>query len=109
MMTGKLGTPAPLRQVKTETARARLGDQARLRNCCRSGWKLARRRLKLPKILPIWLRRSRAVSADTHGAMSSIHEGIRQVEGGVQLACEAGESLEQIVSGSVMAKQCNRA
>ncbi len=40
----------------------------------------------------------KTIQTDTKGAMSSMHEGTKQVEQGVQLASEAGESLQQIVS-----------
>ena len=40
----------------------------------------------------------KTIQADTKGAMTSMHEGTSQVEEGVQLASEAGESLQQIVS-----------
>ncbi len=40
----------------------------------------------------------KTIQAETRGAMGSMHEGTKQVEDGVQLASEAGESLQQIVS-----------
>jgi len=40
----------------------------------------------------------KTIQSDTEGAMSSMHEGTKQVEEGVQLANEAGDSLQQIVS-----------
>ncbi len=40
----------------------------------------------------------KTIQTDTRGAMGSMHEGTKQVEQGVQLASEAGESLQQIVS-----------
>jgi methyl-accepting chemotaxis protein len=57
--------------------------------------KLAEKTTKATKEIADMIK---TIQNDTKGAMSSMHEGTKQVEEGVQLASEAGESLQQIVS-----------
>jgi len=57
--------------------------------------KLAEKTTKATKEIADMIK---TIQGDTKGAMSSMHEGTKQVEEGVQLASEAGESLQQIVS-----------
>ncbi len=57
--------------------------------------KLAEKTTKATKEIADMIK---TIQTDTQGAMSSMHEGTKQVEEGVLLASEAGESLQQIVS-----------
>ncbi|VAV85242.1 hypothetical protein MNBD_DELTA01-1748 [hydrothermal vent metagenome] len=57
--------------------------------------KLAEKTTKATKEIADMIK---TIQNDTKGAMGSMHEGTKQVEEGVQLASEAGESLQQIVS-----------
>ncbi len=57
--------------------------------------KLAEKTTKATKEIADMIK---TIQNDTKGAMTSMHEGTKQVEEGVQLASEAGESLQQIVS-----------
>ncbi|VAW37470.1 Methyl-accepting chemotaxis protein I (serine chemoreceptor protein) [hydrothermal vent metagenome] len=57
--------------------------------------KLAEKTTKATKEIADMIK---TIQGDTKGAMGSMHEGTKQVEEGVQLASEAGESLQQIVS-----------
>ncbi|VAV85596.1 Methyl-accepting chemotaxis protein I (serine chemoreceptor protein) [hydrothermal vent metagenome] len=57
--------------------------------------KLAEKTTKATKEIADMIK---SIQSDTKGAMGSMHEGTKQVEEGVQLASEAGESLQQIVS-----------
>ncbi len=57
--------------------------------------KLAEKTTKATKEIADMIK---TIQNDTKGAIGSMHEGTKQVEEGVLLASEAGESLQQIVS-----------
>ena len=57
--------------------------------------KLAEKTTKATKEIADMIK---TIQTETRGAISSMHEGTKQVEEGVQLAGEAGEALQQIVS-----------